>query len=670
MAKIRDIQASADHGRVLVDEQLQDLEARLTDLYARTSREAKKDLDSFLDKYYEKDKAKREQLKKGEITDEEYTDWRNRTIFRTEAMTAKVNDLTQQMLHADQTAMAMVKDELPEVYATAYNFGGFRGETYAQAAGFDYTQFTIVNRDAVRILATKDPDLIPWKAEVDEEKDVKWNRQHLQSAIQTGIVKGDSIPTISDRLMPVVNGDRVAAIRTARTAVTGVENKGRKDATDRVREAGIPMVEAWSCTHDTRTRDTHILLDGTLPNEQGMYGEGILLGKLLEYPADPNGDPEEVYNCRCAIVSTIKGIDHSKDDELYAAMMEAEYYDDWMGDKEKGITGVKEQRETKEAEFQKKAEGAAERVEARREARRQIEEMLNNDSSKESGKTKEDGRSILGLEHPQRPRQADYGGYTDEYLEARDKYHKERDEYEQKIEEAKQAALSRTAFETKEELIAWADEQGIKIDPRVLEDVDIRAFNDVKPALEEMLERFPEVKEYIIELEDGTLFKTTFEFGIEDDCLMSATRGLCFSPSKFTDYSNALTYALEAMSEGFLSKGDGTFETLVRHEYGHRVQDFLQTMLRNKYHDADINWRSHYDTFEEMMTAREEYLEKRAAMDRELIELSKLNGVSEYSQTNSLELFAEGFAEYASGGTSEFGIAFGEYLEKWWEICT
>ena len=350
-----------DYGRQKVDEQLKDLESRLSVMYAKTGKELTQDLDRFLTRYAGADTLKREQFERGEISESDYTNWRQRQIFRSDLMKAKIDDLSQKMANADKEAMSMVNGELPQAYATSYNWGGFRGETMAQAAGYDYTQFTIVNADAVRILAQENPDLIPWKPVPDNKKDKAWNKKHIQAAVQQGIVKGESMDKIAKRLLPIVNMDKNAAIRTARTAVTGVENKGRKDATERVREAGIPMVEVWSCTHDQRTRDTHILLDGTEPNEQGYYGEGIL-DTPIQYPADPSGDPEEIYNCRCGTLSMIKGIDHSKDQDLYEQFMSENYEEDW----EK----VKEKRSTKEQIFQSKKANAPERVEKRRQRRR------------------------------------------------------------------------------------------------------------------------------------------------------------------------------------------------------------------------------------------------------------------------------------------------------------
>ena len=230
MAKIRDKQPDADAGRNIVDEQLQNLEARLSSMYGKAAKEMESDLNAFMQKFKAEDKAQKALVAKGELTQEEYENWKERKIFRSSAMQAKIKDLTARAVNADKQAMAMVNNQLPQIYATAYNFGGFRGETMANAAGFDYTQFTIINQDAVKNLSAKDPDLIPWKPKPDIKEDEKWNRKHLQEAIRQGIVKGDSMDEVAKRLLPVVNMDQNAAIRTARTAVNGIENKGRKDA--------------------------------------------------------------------------------------------------------------------------------------------------------------------------------------------------------------------------------------------------------------------------------------------------------------------------------------------------------------------------------------------------------------------------------------------------------
>ena len=67
---------------------------------------------------------------------------------------------------------------------------------------------------------------------------------------------------------------------------------------------GIELQQEWLATIDGRTRHEHRLLDG----QRVKVGEKFKVeGYELEYPADPNGEPEMVYNCRCTLIPALKG---------------------------------------------------------------------------------------------------------------------------------------------------------------------------------------------------------------------------------------------------------------------------------------------------------------------------------------------------------------------------
>lgn len=317
---------------------LAQVENRLTRLYAQAGRDLQQRLDEYMEShgYEAMDIEMQSRVERGIISQQEYERWRTNTILRTNQMRQQIDSLTQDMVNTDRLAVQMVNGELPEVYVSSYNYSGYRGELLANAGGYSYNSFSLYNADALRIIVAEDPDLIPWKPpKVDIPKDMRWNRKKIQDAIAQGILQGDSIPQISARLLPIVNMDKVAATRTARTAFTAVQNEARRDGTRRLREAGIPMVEPWLSLLAKNTRDTHLMLHGTYPNKDGLYGEGILpKGHLMRFPGDPNGLPEQVYNCQCHVNSYLEGIDHSRDKELYSEMMKRDHYDDWIGRRE------------------------------------------------------------------------------------------------------------------------------------------------------------------------------------------------------------------------------------------------------------------------------------------------------------------------------------------------
>lgn len=333
-----------DYGREMGDEQLRNVQARLKRLYSQAADDVSARLDTFLERFDAKDQLMRERVEQGLISQDEYILWRQNSILRSVQMEAQIEALTNDLVNVDELAVQMINGDIPDVYCSAYNFEGFRGETMARLEGYNYSSFSIYNANAVRIITTEDPDLIPWQEpSVDIPKDRRWNRRHIQDAITQGILAGDDMRHLSARLLPLVNMDETAAMRTARTSYIGIQNQARRDATARIVEAGIPMEETWVSVLQANTRDTHLMLHGTHPNEQGLFGDGILR-HLLRFPGDPNGDAGEIYNCQCGVTSHIAGIDHSDQRDRYARFMTENYYEDWIGDKENGITGVSEYR--------------------------------------------------------------------------------------------------------------------------------------------------------------------------------------------------------------------------------------------------------------------------------------------------------------------------------------
>lgn len=281
------------------------------------------------------------------------------------------------------------------------------------------------------------------------------------------------------------------------------------------------------------------------------------------------------------------------------------------------------------------------------------------------------GYSVKGLRDPHdtRPRQSMFDTY-EEYEKAKAEYKKTVDEYNRKLDEATEKATSVQRFNSKSEVTEWAKSQGITIDDVALENLDIRVFNESSYALDDLFNRFPEVKSYWVEDSDGTLIKTPmFKIGVTDDssALLSANGGINFSKDFGNYYETMMKRSLAQQTDGFNVVGDGTFSTLIRHEYGHNVQTYIEMTMSHKYHYMVEDWRKNFSTFDEFMSAQNAYRNERDKYLAELRNLANLNGSSEYSNTNMGELFAEGFAEYASGGTTEFGVAFGEFLKRWYK---
>jgi hypothetical protein len=86
-----------------------------------------------------------------------------------------------------------------------------------------------------------------------------------------------------------------------RTESMAALHEAQSQAMEQAIESGdIPpesVTYVWRATKDKRTRDSHVVMDG----QEVKVGEMFVSGKgnLLEYPGDPNGEPEDVIGCRC-----------------------------------------------------------------------------------------------------------------------------------------------------------------------------------------------------------------------------------------------------------------------------------------------------------------------------------------------------------------------------------
>ena len=308
-----------------MDKELEQLEERLTALYVNATNEVKAKFTDFMSDYKKQYEEMTRQYENGDITKEDYTKWCNKKIIQSDKYKQTVNSLTKTLVNTDVEAMAVINGELPLVVAQSYNFVQSLGFRSADEEGMSVGTFQIYNAKTIEAIIKDNPDLLP---NVDLPEDTKWNKDKINTAISQGIVQGDSIPQVANRLQTVTNMDRNSAIRNARTSMTAAENLGRTESAKELKEKGIPIKEQWHATHDSRTRDSHLLLDGTYKDENGYYGVGII-DTPLRFPGDPLGAPEEIYNCRCREGVVLAGIDHSQDDKLYEEFMKENYPKDW-----------------------------------------------------------------------------------------------------------------------------------------------------------------------------------------------------------------------------------------------------------------------------------------------------------------------------------------------------
>lgn len=293
----------ADKVRNYTDKELADLERHIKKHY----KDAQSDLNKKWETYMANGEKRLNSLENAFITaqgeakekaKEEYQKALRNYTLRNKWYQNMVDETAERISKANEIAVNYANNKVADIYLANYN--GISGAY--EELGMD---FTVMNEDMLKNVMTEKDLRLP-KKELDKKKDKKWNIKKINSSMTQGILQGESIRKIAKRLLPIVAMNKVSAIRTARTLITEAENRGRLDSYKDIEERGAVLKKVWIATGDNRTRDWHIVMDGQEVDTDEPFVDGN--GNELDYPADPKGAPETVYNCRCSMTTHIVGL--------------------------------------------------------------------------------------------------------------------------------------------------------------------------------------------------------------------------------------------------------------------------------------------------------------------------------------------------------------------------
>lgn len=309
-----------DIGHRDADKELYSLTRRLHLSYRQASISLREKIEKYLDEFEKEDAKIRALYDSGKLSDEDFSKWREQKTIDTQAWRDMLDQLAEDMTNQNKIAASMINETLPEVYAINHNYGTYEAET---GSGRD-TTYTMYDKFTVKRLLQEGELQLP-KPSPKVAKDKRWNRQHIQSAVLQGILTGEPMKDIAQRLLSVAKMTESAAIRNARTAVTGAENAGRIDSYIRAQNMGIKMKQVWMATLDSRTRDSHAMMDGEKRDPGKEFSNGC------RYPGDPEGKPGEIYNCRCTLVAEVEGSDayDPSDLSVRANRLDGMSYEEW-----------------------------------------------------------------------------------------------------------------------------------------------------------------------------------------------------------------------------------------------------------------------------------------------------------------------------------------------------
>lgn len=296
------------------------IEDKIAQEYSQAQAELAKKVEQYFKAFEKKDATWQKWVKSGEKTKEEYRAWRASQMVMGKRWENMRDTIATDLANADKIASKIVNDNISDAYALGHNWGTYEVES---GTGIN-TSYTLYNHAAVEELLKDDPNLLP-KSKVKIPKDKLWNRRHLDSAITQGILQGESIPAIAKRLEAVTDMNHKAALRNARTMTGSAENAGHYASYKRAENMGIKLEKQWIATLDSRTRTSHRYLHGETQKMDDEFSNGLM------YPKDPSGAPEEVYSCRCRLVSNVVG--YSRDLPTYSEKMGDMSYEEWLNAK-------------------------------------------------------------------------------------------------------------------------------------------------------------------------------------------------------------------------------------------------------------------------------------------------------------------------------------------------
>ena len=323
----------SDPAHIATDEEIAKIEKLITKEYKKAHKEVSKKCEDYFAKFAAKDAKWQEWVAQGTKTQKEYKEWRQGQMLVGKKWEDLRDTLAQDYTNAAQITMSITKGFAPEVYAINHNYATFEVEKKSLID----TSYTLYSKETVEHMYKGKPKLYHTygKAvakEIKEGKQYAWDRRRITSVLTQAVLQGESIPKITKRLEQVTAGDHKAAIRNARTMMTGVQNAGRIDALERAQDMGIPVKKQWLATVDGRTRHWHRELDGVAVDYDEPFKNEI--GEIM-FPGDPSADAANVYNCRCTILPVVAGFEIDvKDMDLRANKDLGDMtYDEWKASK-------------------------------------------------------------------------------------------------------------------------------------------------------------------------------------------------------------------------------------------------------------------------------------------------------------------------------------------------
>lgn len=281
----------ADKAHIWTDKEIAKIQRHIVRFYAVAAKEVSKALSEYAEKIKTKaDKLLQDIKDAKDETALKAAKMAYKRFYISEVLTSKEYQKTaqraaQSLYEANTKAAEYINKKTAKIYAENYNAEGrklgkdIRGYEFKPVSERDAGLYADITRQTI-----------------DKGKDKKWNVQNLKKSVVAGALANYAVDKIIDNAVRVtVQKNRNSANRQASDMAADAESLGRLDSFSRVEDEGFQIKKKWVATLDNRTRESHADLDGVVIDLDDEFLDG------LSRPRDPNGAPEEIYNCRCTL---------------------------------------------------------------------------------------------------------------------------------------------------------------------------------------------------------------------------------------------------------------------------------------------------------------------------------------------------------------------------------
>lgn len=170
-------------------------------------------------------------------------------------------------------------------------------------------------------------------------EDVDLLKKKITAEVSRGVSTGMTYKQVAKQLEGQSKIGYNKAIRIARTEGHRIQTTATMDAMEVAKSKGADILKQWDATLDSKTRESHTLVDGEIRELDEPFSNGLM------YPGDPNGGAAEVVNCRCALLQRARWAVETEDtvirrDNETGELIECRNYAEF---KEKYLSSVERQ---------------------------------------------------------------------------------------------------------------------------------------------------------------------------------------------------------------------------------------------------------------------------------------------------------------------------------------